>query len=294
MPAIASVSLALVGLKNFDIRLGRNGVFSHAGNVLTAVFVTACIGMLGVQSILILFIISALLAIVATTQIQSECIDYSHLQKQKEEPQPIHPLLGGFVNLFGSRTSVFFTIAALFYTFADASMLPLMVQRIGHAGSKAASMHVPAALCLTELVMIPVCYIAAKRAPLGRKPLLIISYIFLFIRGFCFSVTSDTNIMLGLQILDGISAGIFGLMLTLVISDLSLNTGRFNTTLTTMGVLFTLTNGISNFAFGVAAGKFGYPLSFNIMAICAVLGWLIIWALVPETAKPRLLDNKVA
>jgi MFS family permease len=285
MPAVASMTLGLVGFKNFDVRLGRNGVFSHAGNALTAMLVAFCLGVSGSWSVLVLFIIFALLAIIATSGINRECIDYVYLRKHVENHQVVHPLLGGFASLLKSRTSVLFTIAAIMYTFANASMLPLMVQRIASVGSKSSNVHIPIALFLTELIMIPVCYIAGKRAQLGRKPLLIISYLFLFLRGLCFSLTSDPNILVGLQILDGMSAGIFGLMLTLVISDLSVETGRFNATLTTMGMFFTLTNGVSNLIFGFTTGKFGYPSAFSIMAAFAALGGILIWAFVPETLK---------
>ncbi len=289
MPAVASMTLGLVGFKNFDVRLGRNGVFSHAGNALTALFVAFCLGMSGSWSVLVLFIVFAFLAIIATSRIDRNSIDYNYLHKRTANHIGVHPLLGGFASLLKSKTSIFFTIAALLYTFADASMLPLMVQRIASSGSRSSNVHVPIALFLTELVMIPVCYMAGKRAQLGRKPLLVISYLFLFIRGFCFSLTSDPNALVALQILDGISAGIFGLMLTLVISDLSVDTGRFNATLTTMGMFFTLTNGVSNLIFGFATGKFGYPAAFSIMAVCAALGGILIWTLVPETLKKNLL-----
>ncbi len=289
MPAVASITLGLVGFKNFDVRLGRNGVFSHAGNCLTAMFVAFCLGMSGSWSVLLLFIVFAFFAIIATSRIDRDCIDYNYLHTRTANHTGVHPLLGGFASLLKSKTSVFFTIAALLYTFADASMLPLMVQRIASIDSKSSNVHVPIALFLTEMVMIPVCYAAGKRAKFGRKPLLIISYLFLLIRGFSFTFTSDPNMLVALQVLDGISAGIFGLMLTLVISDLSVDTGRFNATLTTMGMFFTLTNGVSNLIFGFATGKFGYPVAFSTMAVCAAIGGIIIWTLVPETVKKNLI-----
>jgi MFS family permease len=291
MPAIATISLGLVGFKKFDVRLGRNGVFSHAGNSLTAILVAVCIGFWGSWSLPLLLILFGVFAVFCTIQIKEECIDYVVLRKWTATHQEIHPLLSGFATLLKSHTSRLFTIAALLYTFADASMLPLMVQRIAALNSKSSTIQIPIALFLTELVMIPVCYIAGKRAHLGRKPLIIISYLFLFIRGLCFSYTTDANTLVGLQILDGISAGMFSLMLTLVISDLSIDTGSFNATLTTMGMLFTLTNGLSNLIFGFTTGKLGYSVSFSIMAVAAVLGGILIWTLVPETVKKNLVLN---
>lgn len=285
MPAVASITLGLVGFKNFDVRLGRNGVFSHAGNALTAIIVAACLAVSGSWSVLVLFIVFAALSIISTSRINRECIDYVYLRKHNDTQQVTHPLLGGFVGLLKTRDSFFFTVAALLYTFADASMLPLMVQRIASTGSRSSNVHVPIALFVTELIMIPVCYVAGKKAQMGRKPLLIISYLFLFIRGFCFSITKDPNILVSLQALDGISAGIFGLMLTLVISDLTKETGRFNATLTTMGMFFTLTNGIANLIFGFTTAKYGYPAAFSAMASCAFAGGFLIWGLVPETLK---------
>ena len=65
----------------------------------------------------------------------------------------------------------------------------------------------------------------------GRKPLLLIAFGVLPIRGVLYTLTSNTVLLVMIQILDGVGAGIFGVVSVLVIADLTRGTGRFNLTL---------------------------------------------------------------
>jgi MFS family permease len=65
----------------------------------------------------------------------------------------------------------------------------------------------------------------------GRKPLLLIGLGVLPIRGVLHTFTHGLYLLVGIQVLDGIGAGIFGVVSVLVIADLTRGTGRFNLTL---------------------------------------------------------------
>jgi hypothetical protein len=51
------------------------------------------------------------------------------------------------------------------------------------------------------------------------------------IRGVLYTLTSTTALLVAIQVLDGVGAGIFGVVSVLVIADLTRGTGRFNLTL---------------------------------------------------------------
>jgi len=70
-----------------------------------------------------------------------------------------------------------------------------------------------------------------KAGTWGRKPLLLIAFGVLPIRGILYTLTSNTELLVAIQVLDGIGAGIFGVVSVLVIADLTRGTGRFNLTL---------------------------------------------------------------
>jgi MFS family permease len=62
----------------------------------------------------------------------------------------------------------------------------------------------------------------------GRKPLLIAAFAFLALRNGLTVVSHNPWYLIALQGLDGIAAGIYGVLLTLVTADLARGTGRFN------------------------------------------------------------------
>jgi hypothetical protein len=60
-----------------------------------------------------------------------------------------------------------------------------------------------------------------KAASWGRKPLLLIAFGVLPIRGVLYTLTHNTNALVAIQVLDGVAAGIFGVVSVLVIADLT-------------------------------------------------------------------------
>jgi len=51
------------------------------------------------------------------------------------------------------------------------------------------------------------------------------------IRGVLYTLTANKALLVAIQVLDGVGAGIFGVVSVLVIADLTRGTGRFNLTL---------------------------------------------------------------
>jgi MFS family permease len=62
----------------------------------------------------------------------------------------------------------------------------------------------------------------------GRKPLLITAFAFLALRNGLTVVSHNPWYLISLQALDGVAAGIYGVLLTLITADLARGTGRFN------------------------------------------------------------------
>lgn len=287
-PAIASITLGIVGYEGLEQRLGRNGIFSHLGNMLAAVLVGVCTAYWSGNSIIALLVTFSVLAALSAIGIRRHShITNTAVPKTVTEncSERFHPLLKGLQGLLSTPGSRIFAFAALMYTFANASMLPLMVQLISRQAPSAAAVQLPSSLLLTEFVMIPVCFLASKYAYIGRRPLLIISYAFLVLRGIGFIFIKTPAILVAMQILDGISAGIFGLVITLVVADLCRNTDRFNSTLAALYMILTLANGLSEFTSGQLANCLGFSAAFTILTTMAIIGFIIIVALLPETRE---------
>ena len=86
-----------------------------------------------------------------------------------------------------------------------------------------------------------------------------------------------------MQILDGMGAGIFGVLSVLVVADLTRGTGRFNLTngaiSTAIGIGAALSNAIS----GVLVQYAGYRGAFLTLAAIAGLAGLWFGLMMPET-----------
>ena len=100
---------------------------------------------------------------------------------------------------------------------------------------------------------------AGVGAGIGRKPIFLIALAILPVRGLLFSFTSSPYGGGGIQVLDGVAAGIFGVISVLIASDLMRGTGRFNLaqglTALSVGIGATLSNATA----GYVVQWFGYP-----------------------------------
>src|SRR5581483_920575 len=85
----------------------------------------------------------------------------------------------------------------------------------------------------------------------GRKAAFLVAFTALPIRGVLYTLNDNPYFLVGVQLMDGIGAAIFGVVSVLVISDLTRGTGRFNFTqgvvATATGLGASLSNGLSGF-----------------------------------------------
>ena len=71
----------------------------------------------------------------------------------------------------------------------------------------------------------------------GRRPLLLIGFGVLPIRALLFALTTDPTLLIAVQILDGVSGTVLGVLQALIIADLTNGTGRFNLAQGLVGVI---------------------------------------------------------
>jgi MFS family permease len=101
-------------------------------------------------------------------------------------------------------------------------------------------------------------------------------------------MTTSPIALVGIQLLDGIGAGIFGVVGTLVIADLTRGTGRFNLM---QGALATATGigaASSNLMTGFVVEVGGYDTGFLVLAAIAAAALVFYGLAMPETwTDPR-------
>ncbi len=162
-------------------------------------------------------------------------------------------------------------------------MLPAIGQELGQ-NKPAAPMYMAACIVVAQLVMIPTALMAGKlAASWGRKPVFLIGFAVLPIRGVLYTLTDNQYLLVAIQALDGIGAGIFGVVSVLVIADLTRGTGRFNVTQGAVATALGIGASLSNVVVGFIIAATGYNTAFLTLAGIALVALLVFYFLVPET-----------
>ena len=288
-PAIAAISLGIVGKKKLSRRVGRNESFNHAGNVTFALLAGAVGTWLGQQWI---FYASAMVAagtIWAAATIRSEDIDNEVARAASENQDDRHSAsVVGFRDLLRNSNIWIFTASVVLFHFANAAMLPLVGELLSKGNGRESSFYMSACIIAAQFVMIPVAFLTGKLAdPWGRKPLFLIGFGVLALRGILYTLGKGSVYLLAVQSLDGVGAAIFGVLWVVIISDLANGTGRFNLLQGVIQAALGIGAFLSNFLAGFVVRSFGYNVGFLGLASVAFAGMLFFALLMPETKGYR-------
>ena len=95
--------------------------------------------------------------------------------------------------------------------------------------SRWATVLIAACIVVPQLVVAVLSPWVGTRAQIwGRRPLLLIGFAALPIRGLLFASVSNPELLVVVQLLDGVTAAVFAVMVPLVVADLTRGTGHFN------------------------------------------------------------------
>ncbi|PYL82899.1 MAG: MFS transporter [Verrucomicrobia bacterium] len=287
-----AVGTALLGIgaRGLDLRIGRNETFNHTGNVFAAV--TA--GLLGYWlARRYIFYSTALFCVVtiaAILFIRSTEINFERSRgcEAGEGPRKDGSAVSGFFEVLKNRSLLVFTISVVLFHFANAAMLPLVGQELSVGHPRAASLCMAVCIVGAQLVMVPVALMAGRLAPeWGRRAVFLIGFAALPIRGVLYTLSGNPIYLTGVQLLDGIGAGIFGVMSVLIISDLTRGTGRFNFVQGLVATATGLGASLSNSVAGFIVQRAGYNVAFLALAGIASIALAIFATAMPETKRRR-------
>jgi len=110
------------------------------------------------------------------------------------------------------------------------------------------------------------------------------------IRGVLYTLTANTALLVAIQVLDGVGAGIFGVVSVLVIADLTRGTGRFNLTLGAITTAVGIGAALSQTVAGSIVHHAGSRAGFLFLAGVASAALAILYFFMPETRESRTLD----
>jgi predicted MFS family arabinose efflux permease len=290
IPAICAMSLGIVGHAAFDARQGRNQTFNSAGNVTAAVLMGLLGYLVSNRSIFFFVVALAVPTILVLLLIRPAEIDYEVARGANDGEK------GGKAEsvwvLFRDRPLVIFLVCAVMFHFANAAMLPLLGELLAKGQGRSSMLFMSACVVTTQFVITLLASWSGRKAGTwGRKPLLLIAFGVLPIRGILYTLTSNTELLVAIQVLDGIGAGIFGVVSVLVIADLTRGTGRFNLTLGAITTAVGIGASLSQVIAGGIVHRVGSHAGFLFLAAVASAAFAILYFFMPETRNIRLASE---
>ncbi|WP_296232942.1 MFS transporter [Pseudomonas sp. UBA4617] len=282
-PAIAAISLGITGPRAFTRRVGRNETFNHAGNACSALLAGGLACLFGPVVVFYLMAVMTVASIVAVARVPAAAIDHQLARGLAHGPSgDDHP--AGFKLLLHNRTLLVFAVCCALFHLANAAMLPLVSQKLSQVDLRLATPLTSACIVAAQLVMVPMALlVGAKAEHWGRKPFLLAGFLILPLRGALYVVSDNPFWLVGVQLLDGVGAGIFGALFPIVVKDLTDGTGRFNVSLGALAAVFGLGAALSPGIAGLVVQAAGYDAAFLTLAAIAGAAFLLVLVALPET-----------
>ena len=289
-PAIAAISLGLVGHDAIGERLGRNARFASIGNGLAAAAMGACGYFLSARAVFVVTVLLLIPALLALRRIAENEID----PERAHGAPPRHvakkpPIRRGA--LMKNRPLLIFAGCLLLFHLANSAMLPLVGSVVTMRSARWATLIIAACIVVPQLVVAILSPWVGMRAQIwGRRPLLLIGFAALPIRGLLLTFVSDPSLLIAVQILDGVTASVFAVMVPLVVADLTRGTGHFNLGQGILGTATGIGASLSATLAGYLTDHFGSAAAFGSLATIALAGFTLVWFLMPETRPAKLSE----
>ena len=176
-------------------------------------------------------------------------------------------------SLLRRRPLVIFAACVMLFQLANAAMLPLLGSVVTMRSGQWATVLIAACIVVPQLVVAAVSpWVGRSAQRHGRRPLLLLGFATVPIRGLLFATVSDPYLLVAVQLLDGMAAAVFGVMVPFVIADIARGTGRFNLSQGIVGTASGVGAAISTTLAGYVGDHFGSSVAFLGLAGIAAAG----------------------
>jgi MFS family permease len=283
-PAMAAISLGLVGHAGLSERFGRNARFAAVGNLIAAGAMAACGQWISNRAVFFVTAVLMVPALIALAFIRTSELDPERAHGGQPEQPPQRPL-SSLLTPARLRPLLVFALGFTLFQLANSGMFPLM-SSVLTMRSRWAALLIGAGIMVPQLLVALIAPWIGRHAQLvGRRPLLLLGFAVLPIRGVLFAVVHDPNVLVIAQLLDGISGAVFGVLVPLVVADVTRGTGHFNLALGIVGTAIGVGATLSTTLAGWVSDHLGSNTAFLVLAAIAAAGLACIWALMPETRQ---------
>ncbi len=293
IPTLVAISLGLVGYAPFSERLGRNARFLSFGNAMAA-------GLMGIIAYYFsnqaIFLFTAALGVptlISLALINASEIDPELARGGLPKSQAGKRFEAKFT-LMRNRVLIVFAGAVVLFQFGNAAMLPILAGVLAKQIPDTAALVLSICILVPQLAVVAIApWVGAKAQSWGRRPLLVLTFLALSTRALIFAVTSDPYLVIAAQVLDGMSAASLGVLVPLIIADVTRGSGHFNFAQGLIGAAVGIGASLSTGIAGYVADISGPAIVFFSLCGVAVAGVVFVIALVPETRTTESTPNQL-
>jgi MFS family permease len=277
-PAIAAMSLILVGPAMLGRRIGRNARFASIGNGIGAALMGACGYYVSERAV---FFLTAVLTLPAIASL----LPLARLSEATPPPSSgRRPARASISSLLKNRALVIFAMCAMLFTLGNSAMLPLAGNTLTKEAGNFASLLIAGCIIVPQLVVAAISPTIGELAEQrGRRLVLLIGFCTLPVRGVLFAMLDHPAALVLIQGLDGIAAACVGILVPLIASDIAGRSGRYNLSMGFIGLAIGVGATISTTLAGWIADKFGTPAAYVSLALVGLTAVLLAVGAMPET-----------
>jgi MFS family permease len=290
-PAIAAVSLALVIPSAFGERLGRNARYLAIGNAFAAGLMGTFGYYIGDRAVFLLTAALGIPALVALEMIRDADMARPKLRPMTAlAPEPKRDDWSW--RILADHRLLAYCLCVSIFQLANAAMLPIAAGMVTKRAGSEAQLVIAACIVAPQLVTGVISPWAGRAAEAwGRRPILLLGFAALPIRGILFAGIVDPFLMVLIQVLDGLSAAALGVLTPLIVADITRDTGHYTTCLGVVGLAIGGGATLSTTVAGLVADHFGSTAAFLSLGAAGLCATTLVGILMPETRPTSNTTN---
>lgn len=275
---VMGITLGLVDQQHLSKQLGTNEAWNHAGNMTAAALAGFTGYRWGISAVLILMTLMACASLLCLRNIRPQDID-------NERARGLDPksALGGaqcaptstLQAVAHSREIGLLAATMLLFHLGNAAMLPLFAQAMVTRAAVEPSAFTASTVIVAQLVMIPMALWAGKFASHhGYRHLIMAALMVLPVRGLVAGYWESPWAVIPVQVLDGIGAGLLGVALPGLVSNILRGTGHISAGLGAVMTIQGVGAAFSPAFAGAITQHFGYSTAFFSLGMIAAVAIL--------------------
>jgi len=285
-PGIAAITVAMVGRRDLGERLGRNVRYASIGSGVGAALMGLAASAVSERAV---FVLAALLALPALWALWS-----LHPRRQRRRrggavaPTDAVEQHGAVRALLTDRRMQVFAACVVLFHFSSAALLAVVAAEVTRREGLRAGVLIATFVIVPQVLVALASPLVGRLAErIGRRPVLMVGYASLPLRAALFAMVDDPYWLVPVQLLEGVAAAVFGVILPLVTADLTRESGRYTLALGVLGLAGTLGAALSTSVAGLVATAFGVAAAFWVLAASGLAALLLVAVAMPETRPCR-------